>query len=41
MAPSGEWSLGYVMNQMQFGVTGDARSTGLVDAVVAAVGTGG
>ena len=39
--PSGEWSLGYVMNQMQFGVTGDARSTGLVDAVVAAVGTGG
>ena len=35
--PSGQWSLGYVMNQMQFGVTGDARSTGLVDAVVASV----
>ena len=33
--PSTGWSLGYVMNQMQLGVTGDARSTGLVDAVVA------
>ncbi len=39
--PAGEWSLGYVMNQMQFGVTGDTRSTGLIEAVVAAVDTGG
>ncbi len=36
--PGGHWSLGYVMNQMQFGITGDARSTGLVDAVMTAVG---
>lgn len=39
--PAGGWSLGYVMNQMQFGVTGDARSTGLIEAVVAAVNAGG
>jgi CubicO group peptidase (beta-lactamase class C family) len=36
--PGGEWSLGYVMNQMQLGLTGDARGSGLVDAVVACVG---
>jgi CubicO group peptidase (beta-lactamase class C family) len=35
--PAGEWSLGYVMNQMKLGITGDPRSTGLVDAVVASV----
>lgn len=32
-----QWSLGYVMNQMQLGVTGDARGAGLVDAVTASV----
>jgi len=31
--PDDGFSLGYVMNQMQLGVTGDARSTGLVEAV--------
>jgi CubicO group peptidase (beta-lactamase class C family) len=36
--PGGEWSLGYVMNQMQLGLTGDARGSGLVDAVAACVG---
>lgn len=35
--PAGEWSIGYVMNQMQLGLTGDARSTGLVAATRAAV----
>jgi len=35
--PSAGWSLGYVMNQMQLGMTGDARSAGLVDAVVTSV----
>lgn len=35
--PAGQWALGYVMNQMQMGVTGDQRSAGLVDAVSAAV----
>jgi len=35
--PAGEWSLGYVMNQMQLGLTGDARSTGLAAATRAAV----
>jgi CubicO group peptidase (beta-lactamase class C family) len=35
--PGGKWSLGYVMNQMQLGITGDARSTGLVEAVIASV----
>lgn len=35
--PVAGWSLGYVMNQMQLGVTGDARSAGLVDALVGAV----
>ena len=35
--PAGEWALGYVMNQMQLGITGDARSAGLVDAVVASI----
>lgn len=35
--PAREWSLGYVMNQMQLGLSGDARSTGLVDAVVASL----
>ncbi len=35
--PAGEWSLGYVMNQMQLGLSGDERGTSLVDAVVAAV----
>ena len=32
--PSGEWTMGYVMNQMQLGLTGDARSTGLIEAVM-------
>lgn len=35
--PAGEWSFGYVMNQMQFGLTGDARSAGLVAATRAAL----
>ncbi len=34
--PAGRWALGYVMNQMQLGLTGDARSAGLIDATVAA-----
>ena len=29
---------GYVMNQMQLGLTGDARGSGLVDAAAACVG---
>jgi CubicO group peptidase (beta-lactamase class C family) len=37
--PDGGWSLGYVMNQMQLGLTGDARSAGLVAAVLASLGT--
>jgi CubicO group peptidase (beta-lactamase class C family) len=37
--PDEAWSLGYVMNQMQLGLTGDARSTGLLQAVVDAVRT--
>ena len=37
--PAGRWTLGYVMNQMQLGLTGDARSRGLVDAVIASVPT--
>lgn len=37
--PAGGWTLGYVMNQMQLGLTGDARSRGLVDAVVASLPT--
>ncbi len=36
--PSGEWSMGYVMNQMNLGLTGDARSTGLLEAVLESVG---
>jgi len=36
--PSGGWSLGYAMNQMQLGLSGDARSTALIDAVIASVG---
>lgn len=35
--PGGEWALGYVMNQMQMGLTGDARGRGLVDATVASL----
>ncbi len=35
--PAGEWALGYVMNQMQLGLTGDARSTGLAAATRAAI----
>lgn len=35
--PAGEWAMGYVMNQMQLGLTGDARSTGLLEAVSASV----
>lgn len=35
--PVDTWALGYVMNQMNLGVTGDARCAGLVDAVVASV----
>ena len=35
--PGGEWSFAYVMNQMQFGLTGDARSAGLVAATRAAL----
>lgn len=39
MADPGEgWALGYVMNQMNLGVTGDARGSGLVEAVVASIG---
>jgi CubicO group peptidase (beta-lactamase class C family) len=33
-----ELGFGYVMNRMQFGVTGDPRATGLVAAVYAALG---
>jgi CubicO group peptidase (beta-lactamase class C family) len=35
--PGDGWALGYVMNQMQLGMSGDARSAGLVDALVQAV----
>ena len=35
--PEGQWAIGYVMNQMQLGLTGDQRSEDLVDAVIAAV----
>lgn len=33
----GEWSLGYVMNQMELGLTGDARGAGLVEAAASSV----
>ena len=36
--PGDGWALGYVMNQMQLGMSGDARSAGLVDALALAVG---
>ena len=36
--PGDEWALGYVMNQMQLGLTGDARSSGLVAAVRSSLG---
>ena len=35
--PADGWAVGYVMNQMQLGVTGDARSSGLVAAVRASI----
>ncbi len=35
--PAGEWSFAYVANQMQLGITGDARSAALLDAVVASL----
>ena len=35
--PAGEWSLGYVMNQMKLGLTGDSRSSGLVAATAASL----
>lgn len=38
--PRGEWSLGYVMNQMNLGITGDARSASLVEAVLASLDQG-
>ena len=38
--PRGEWSLGYVMNQMNLGITGDARSSSLVEAVLASLDEG-
>jgi CubicO group peptidase (beta-lactamase class C family) len=38
--PDGGWALGYVMNQMQLGLTGDARSTGLVEAVLVSLDGG-
>lgn len=38
--PVGEWSFGYVMNQMNLGLTGDARSASLVAATRQAVGAG-
>ncbi len=38
--PAGEWSLGYVMNQMNLGITGDARSSSLVEAVIASLDEG-
>ena len=38
--PEGDWTLGYVMNQMQLGLAGDARSSRLIDAVVASVEAG-
>ncbi len=37
--PEQGWSLGYVMNQMQLGLTGDARSEGLLKALANAVST--
>lgn len=38
-SPNGQWTLGYAMNQMQLGMTGDARSAGLVRAVLESVGS--
>lgn len=38
--PRGEWSLGYVMNQMNLGITGDARSSSLVEAVLGSLDEG-
>lgn len=38
--PEGEWSIGYVMNQMRLGLTGDDRSAALVAATRAAVAAG-
>lgn len=39
--PAGGWSLGYVMNQMQLGLTGDARSSSLLSAVLESAPKGG
>ena len=36
--PQRRLGFGYVMNQMQLGLTGDARATGLVEAVYASLG---
>lgn len=36
--PDREWAMGYVMNQMNLGITGDARSSGLVEAVLTSLG---
>lgn len=38
--PDGEWALGYVMNQMNLGITGDARSSSLVAATIASLDEG-
>jgi CubicO group peptidase (beta-lactamase class C family) len=36
--PELDWAMGYVMNRMDLGITGDARSISLVDAVLEALG---
>ena len=38
---AGEWAFGYVMNQMNLGITGDDRSSGLVGAVLQVLESGG
>lgn len=38
-SPEEGWTMGYVMNQMQLGLTGDARSISLLEAVQACVDT--
>lgn len=39
--PAGAWSMGYVMNQMQLGLTGDARCVALLRAVQHSTGSEG
>ncbi|MEZ5323309.1 MAG: serine hydrolase domain-containing protein [Microthrixaceae bacterium] len=38
--PARNWSMGYVMNRMDLGITGDARSSGLIAAVLTALDEG-